>query len=649
MLPNVVPIYEDELIHSWLERLAIANGCSTLNQLLDSYTPSNKNKAVISARSYIKPILESAEIENWAEFYVAHTEYAMTAPFMDDYHQMQLLDGAFAGHKVISNAEIKALYVCPECQKEEPYFRVWHNLPGVKVCHKHNTALVPARSGLRLVEPSDAPVSVEDVEYAKYCHDLHLAKLPCSVTHINRILDGWNYSHKTLATEKAVKELMRKYPDVSNIPKKIVREEPLLSGYTLIHKCGSVLEVEHECGTRYCMTAKGLQSGFYCPSCTANLSEAEIVEAQIRAAGQGKYELAEPYERRSKKIKLNHNVCGTVFVTSLANFMSGTRCKCEYYRTIEGLRAQFAAEYPGFTPVSRQDGKIVIRHNECSREFALTWRDWVKRPTCRFCDPLTVFDDDYARRELEQIGLTLVSLNKENTRKPKVTVTCSLGHKSYGGFYYIRNLGGCPYCLSAYSSADSSLIFEHLKANYSDKLFFYDDMIEKFGHSAKRTLHLLRNKNKIVLVAQGCYALSDSDVEFSEQDIITQKYLRRDGETIGFLYGTSFAYYALGIGEKPEIISISTRKEASSKGRLTHFSNTDVRLKRLPPGTREDLEASQVANFVNGIYKFIKNPEQHLETLYQYIEDHNISKAEIVRLILKNNPLYETIRKRLLE
>ena len=74
-----------------------------------------------------------------------------------------------------------------------------------------------------------------------------------------------------------------------------------------------------------------------------------------------------------------------------------------------------------------------------------------------------------------------------------------------------------------------------------------------------------------------------------------------------------------------------------------------MRLKRLPPGTREDLEASQVANFVNGIYKFIKNPEQHLETLYQYIEDHNISKAEIVRLILKNNPLYETIRKRLLE
>lgn len=649
MLPNVVPIYKDEHIHSWIERLAIANGCSSLNQLLDSYSPSNKYKAVINAKSHITAILEVAEIVNWAEFYVTHTEYALVALFMDDYHQMMLLDSAFAGHSVNTTADINQLLVCPECQKEKTYIRVWHNLPGVKVCHKHRKTLITIRSGFQLVEPSDTPVSVEDVEYAKYCHNLHSANLGCSVTYINRILDGWNYVRKERTTVTAIKELMKKYPNVSDIPKQIIRNDPLPPGYTLLNKCGSVLEIEHKCGTRYCMTAKGLQYGFYCPSCSADLTEAEIVEIQIKAVGQGEYELAEHYERRSKKIKLIHKVCGAVYNVSLASFMAGSRCKCEHSRTVETLQKQFASKYPGFTPVSRQGEKILIRHNKCGLEFALTWKDWIRRPSCRFCDPLPVFTDDYIRQEMEKIGLRVVSIREGTSNKPKITVECSYGHQSTAGFYYIRDLRGCPKCLSKFSNSTISLMFEYLKVAYPNSLFFYDDCIATFGTTAKRTLHNLREKGLIKLVAHGCYAISDSDTEYTERDIIEQKYLHRDGETIGFLYGTSFAYYVLGIGEKPDIISISTKKEACPKGRLTHFSNTDVRLKRLPPGTREDLEASQVADFVNGIYKFIKNPEQHLETLYQYIEDHNISKTEIVRLILKNNPLYETISKRLLK
>lgn len=646
MLPNVVPIYEDEQIHSWIERLAIANGCTSINQLLDSYAPSCKYRQ-ITGRSYIASIFEAVDIENWAEFYVSHTEYALVSPFIDDYHQMLLLDSAFAGRTLNTPADIKKLLACPECQKENPYLRVWHNLPGVRVCHKHSKTLIPVKSSLELVESSDAPVSIEDVKYAEYCHNLHSAQLPYNVTYINRILDGWNYYQKTRTTESAIKELMEKYPSVTNIPKQISHSPSLPCGYTILHQCGNVIDIEHECGHRYCMTEKGLQTGFYCPSCSSELTEGELVEGYIKAAGNDDYELVEPFQSRSNDIKLLHKTCGTVYEVSLNNFLTGTRCKCEHSRTIETLRIQFASEYPDFTPVSRQGEKITIRHNSCGKEFALAWKDWIRRPTCRHCAPLPVFSEDYMRQELKAIGLNLVSVSEGSPKKPKVTVTCDHGHQSAAGFYYIRTLGGCPQCLSSYAGSASNLILEYLKANYQDGLFFYDDLSSLFGTAtAKRSLKLLRDKNQIVLITQGCYALAGTNREYSEKEIIKQKYICRDGEAIGFLYGTSFAYYVLGIGEKPDVVSIATRKEAGPKGRLTHFSNTNLRLKCLPPGTKEDLEASQVADFVNGIYKFIKNPEQHLETLYQYIDDRNISKTEIVRLVMKNNPLYGKIKKR---
>lgn len=649
MLPNVVPIYEDEQIHSWIERLAIANGCSRIEELLACYHLRAKKKRVVSARSYLAPILEAAEIENWAEFYVSHTEYALVAPFVDDYHQMVLLDCAFANRPLA--AEIVRFLACPECQKEKPYLRVWHNLPGVKVCYRHKTTLVPVKSGLELVEPSNSSVSIEDVKYAKYCHDLHLAKLPYNVSYFNRII-GKEKSNKMISTrDKMIGELMEKYPDVSDLPKQITRSTPLPSGYTLVYQCGGVLELEHECGKRYCMTAKGLETGFFCPSCSAKLTENEIVECFVNTAGNGEYKLIVPFKNGDKNVKLLHNVCKAEFEIGLNSFLSGTRCKCERHLTIEMLRIKFPSEYPDFIPVSRQGNKITIRHKDCGKEFDLRWKDWVRYPTCRYCDPPGQHSFNSISKELEEIGLNLISVNEVPTRKPKVTVICNQGHRSVGEFYHIRSIGGCPQCMYSRDHFSSNLILDYLKANYQDKLFFYDDLSDMFGSvRTKRALQYMRNTKQVSVLASGCYTLSGNNTENSEREIIIQKYIRRDDETIGYLYGYSFSYYILGIGEEPEIVSIATKKYASPKGHLLHYSNSTLRLRRVPEGMNEEnWKAVQVADFIDGIYLFWGSATKYIEVLFQYIEDNNISKTEIVKHITNRREVVQRIKKRLLE
>ena len=53
------------------------------------------------------------------------------------------------------------------------------------------------------------------------------------------------------------------------------------------------------------MTVKGLETGFFCPSCNEKLTEKEIVERFIAVAGNGEYKLIEPYESETK-IKVFH-------------------------------------------------------------------------------------------------------------------------------------------------------------------------------------------------------------------------------------------------------------------------------------------------------------------------------------------------------
>lgn len=644
MLANILAPYPDEMLHSWIERNAYVNCYDDIKDFLRDFSPLNRYK-IIGSTSQLDMIFHLLDVEDWAKMYSEHTEYSFVAPFLNEYGQISVLNAAFGIDSFNTNSFIHETFVCPECQKEHPYFRVWHNLPGVTVCYRHKCPLVRADNYFEVPDFKEdcVPVSVENIAYAEYSHDLHKRNLSCNVSYFNSLLEI-DSSFRAMHTDVYVKKLMAKYPSVNDIPLPDHSDFIPNEDYELLHQCGNVIDLIHTpCHTRFCSTVSGFKYDFRCPSCAQKLSEAERFTRHVYTMGNGKYKLVEPYTSRSEKIKLLHADCGTASTFTPISFLSGTRCKCENFRTIESLRVMFKEKYPGFTPISYEGSELTVRHDDCGKIFTVTWRYWAMNAFCRICHPRKYLDKETVQSEVKKYNLELVDFFKQ-CDKTKVTVKCPAGHISTIGLYHLHDIQGCPQCLALNNPKPATeTLYGFIKATYSNSLFFYDDMLGLFGTGAKRVLQFLRDKQLIIQVARGCYRLPE--VTVSSTEVIDQKYIIRNGKHIGYLYGTSFLYYCLEIGDVPDRLSIATLKEEKPWARLTSYNNTELRLKAAPESMDEDnWQILQVADFINGITFYCKSPSEVIPKLLKYIDDKALSKSDIIKQLTGNHCLMDTIR-----
>jgi len=644
LLANILAPYDDEMLYSWFERNAFANGYNSVAMMLRDLAPGTQYK-VTTAISFLPTMFHFLEVANWAEMYVKHTEFPFVAPFLMSYRQIAILNSAFGIDSFNTNSFVKRVRICPECQKEKQYVRVWHNLPGVKVCHKHECSLVEVKHFFEFPEKfKEKPADPEDVAFAEFCHDLHSRHLNCDVSYINRLLGGSStYSLKT--QHDYIVLLMSLYQSVDRIPEPPHEEFTIMSDeYQIINQYGLVAEFVHlTCNTHFCTTLKGFSYNFRCPECAKSLTEAERFEGYVEAMTDSNYRLIDPYKGHSKNVRILHKECGVSTSYRPISFLQGSRCKCENCRTMETLLPFFSENYPDFTPIAYRDSILTLRHNSCGNTFNVSWKDWVRRSTCRICDPVKRLDEETVRSEVENYGLELISFFKQ-CGKTKVTFKCQEGHVSTIGLYHLHDIQGCPQCLAASNPKfATNTLYNFIKKSFPKSLFFYDDMINLFGPNVKRLLQHLRDKHLIVLVAPGCYKLPE--VSVSSRDIIEQKYMIRNGEHIGYLYGTSFLYYCLGIGSEPDRLSIATAKEAKSWGRLTHYNSIDLRLKATPEGMNEEnWQLIQVADLINGITAYCKYPDEVVPRILQYIEENNLSKTELLKLLTKSHWLMDSIK-----
>lgn len=644
MLANILAPYDDEMLHSWIERNAYVNCYDDIKDFLRDFSPLSRYK-IIGSTSQLDMIFHLLDVEDWAKMYSEHTEYSFVAPFLNEYGQISVLNAAFGIDSFNTNSFIHETFVCPECQKEHPYFRVWHNLPGVTVCYRHKCPLVRADNYFEVPDFKEdcVPVSVENIAYAEYSHDLHKRNLSCNVSYFNSLLEI-DSSFRTMHSDVYVKKLMAKYPSVNDIPLPGHSDFIPNEDYELLHQCGNVIDLIHTpCHTRFCSTVSGFKYDFRCPSCAQKLSEAERFARHVYTMGNGKYKLVEPYTSRSEKIKLLHADCGTASTFTPISFLSGTRCKCENFRTIESLRVMFKEKYPGFTPISYEGSELTVRHDDCGKIFTVTWKYWAMNAFCRICHPRKYLDKETVQSEVKKYNLELVDFFKQ-CDKTKVTVKCPAGHISTIGLYHLHDIQGCPQCLALNNPKPATeTLYGFIKATYSNSLFFYDDMLGLFGTGAKRVLQFLRDKQLIIQVARGCYRLPE--VTVSSTEVIDQKYIIRNGKHIGYLYGTSFLYYCLEIGDVPDRLSIATLKEAKPWARLTSYNNTELRLKAAPESMDEDnWQILQVADFINGIPFYCKSPSEVIPKLLKYIDDKALSKSDIIKQLTGNHCLMDSIR-----
>ena len=166
-IPIIIPIHEDELLYSWIIRLAIANGfgnieTSALRAFSGTYihvdrgsstTPPNHNCSnnIFGLFASLTPIQNQ-----FVDLFIKHTGYCVYRHFLNDSKQLTYVNSALYPHDIgykslllfnRTEGMTAGAFICPECAKEDIenygyfYLHTNHHLPGVKCCIKHRVPL----------------------------------------------------------------------------------------------------------------------------------------------------------------------------------------------------------------------------------------------------------------------------------------------------------------------------------------------------------------------------------------------------------------------------------------------------------------------------------------------------------------------------
>lgn len=160
-IPLIIEPEADELMTSYLWRLAQHNGLSHVSDLLHGYIwPNNELKQYqrqrirADANNVFPAFYEAVDIPiDPVQFYLDHTIYTGMVPLTTDGWHLQTVTHAFHAcdnlSELIGNPDnmLNEFKVCPCCQKTDFetkgfwYYHTFHHMPGVTVCARHNVPL----------------------------------------------------------------------------------------------------------------------------------------------------------------------------------------------------------------------------------------------------------------------------------------------------------------------------------------------------------------------------------------------------------------------------------------------------------------------------------------------------------------------------
>ena len=148
-IPNVIMPYEDELLYSWITRLAQANELS-LESFCSLYMDLQKEIPVDVRRGFVA-LYDNLSLNTSAKDLYLQTSTMLFEASVDPQSvQIRLINNSFRKESPLNLPKtyfMSAIKMCPECIKEdiekygEPYIHRAHQLSGVCVCHKHHTIL----------------------------------------------------------------------------------------------------------------------------------------------------------------------------------------------------------------------------------------------------------------------------------------------------------------------------------------------------------------------------------------------------------------------------------------------------------------------------------------------------------------------------
>lgn len=491
--------YPDELLYSWIHRLASANGLLVKDFLIEYFGIKNATANSLQPdvrQGFIELYNSLLKKPDMVELFFSVSIFQFEAMFMTEGQQTKYINNVFASKSnvnTISNGIFQQLHICSECVKDdiatygEPYLHRMHHLSGVKVCSKHHCTLMRFNGTKGHACDYDwdtyskyESISIVDAAYVDYASGIFDAGVTTNIKALKGILyktlknrgysisdayeslsidlQRWRYvdllkmniSHflkvkmitaEYVSPDELIPFFMFLYPDVNNLISLIQRTDsnPLLE----VYRCDI-------CGRNYISTPFAELNGFGCVFCNKYLSESDFVNRIFETNG---YSMSSKFSSMNRKIDLLHYKCGChMKITPRGFIYEGVRCICESVIT-EAEAKKTISELGNYNlcEFTSAESLCKIRARDCGHIFNVRYRKFVCSPYCRICFPHNMTTEYLRDRivmesdgEYEMVG----DFVNQNTKISILHHVCGQTTEYSPRYFYMG--ARCPFCNSAF-------------------------------------------------------------------------------------------------------------------------------------------------------------------------------------------------------
>lgn len=638
IIPAVIPYEADELFYSWLYRLAKHNYSISLNEFANNYLSFGKFTDTRHPRKirydfteniyYFQKSLNVSEKE-FLKIFHETSIFDAIAPFMNEFNKQ--LYCYLALRELTENEEyilLKTLLECtdkiqwcPKCKEEELmdngffWYHRSHQLPGVKVCYKHHCSLkmfTGQRSnefdGIQNSKDSIQIIDEVDVEYSKFCKEFLYRGIDTNVYEIRKIiskqceeldfdqrkykaLDDYieNSQYKKLFSQKASIFMNREEVEGTYIDPFIAL--PLLFVLfldvdTVEQKIIEVHEISRASEKTFDKELSQLIQGikFKEPLNVHGSISKEIMEQEMYSLVGSEYELLGEYVDRITTVQIKHKKCEQTFFMKPTHFLDGGRCP--YCKVV--IKEDLFKEIVPKLSKERYMVRGKASHN------------------------LWIIHDTFLKRD---VLLTKQKVMQELNKKEQSDIL-PFERKMDKEFKLMTR---------------EDVLYNWLKNRYSinDIIFLEDINIADYTYDElKHRMRRFRNSGKLELIAPGIYNFPGAN--FTQNDLLINHYLIRNGKHIGFYYGKTLGY-ELGLCEATETLYIASNKESQRHGRKKDIYGFKIRLKgTVTEVTEDNYRVLAILDFITCYKTYTKQGKENvLRRIKEYVKHHRIDERQV--------------------
>lgn len=473
-IPVMTKPYPDELLYSWLHRLASLNGLYFYN-FMSAYAMNSQVSAKtvfpFDVRNGFDTFYKNAQLDvDEASLYLQMSTLSYECLAMAEGVQSKVVSNVFYPFDLINtpaNTFIDKANVCPDCLKEdillygEPYLHRAHQLSGVCKCHKHGTILRRYSGALNKacfynLDDYVEITSASEIDYSNFAYDLLNANIRTNFEIIKGVLKDKGITvTSSLNTGDLLGHLYNLCNGDVNVLSELlaIKEEPFNSSEYILQNQISILNTycRNADKATFVSTSYGFNVGWRNFRDFIGLSEQERMKKMIQLAGNSEYELASQFESMNKVVSIEH-ICGRTSKIKPREFLyEGKRCPCENIifedeaaRRIESLGPYKLIEF------TKAEMPVKIQSLVCGHTFTTRYRKFIKSPNCRVCyaGPPVVTTED-ARERINKVSNGEYELVGEYTNS---RTEVEILHKRCGKVFkyrlnkFVDKKKRCPYC-----------------------------------------------------------------------------------------------------------------------------------------------------------------------------------------------------------